>query len=69
MNKLVLTGIAAALTALSIGVVAQQAPQPPPREDARPAPPAEDADAGTDDVFIPTEELAADEEVTFPVDI
>lgn len=39
-------------------------PPPPPSQSQRP-PPARPGD----DVFIPTEELAADEEVTFPVDI
>jgi hypothetical protein len=37
----------------------------PPPQDAAPPRPA----SGADEVFIPSEELAADEEVTFPVDI
>lgn len=41
---------------------ATQTPPPAPRDGSRR--PAADAD-----VFIPTEELSADEEVTFPVDI
>lgn len=61
----------AALMALSLWTLAQEADQeaaeaPPPRaaeqsEPSRPPPSA--------DIFIPSEELAADEEVTFPVDI
>jgi hypothetical protein len=50
---------------------AGQAPAPPPGAPAaggdapaKPAPPA-----GRDDEFVPTQELQADEEVTFPVDI
>jgi hypothetical protein len=38
-------------------------PSAPPQGGARRAP------APRDDVFVPTEELSADEEVTFPVDI
>jgi hypothetical protein len=45
---------------------AQQRPTPPLPPSQRSGPPP--ARPG-DDVFIPTEELAADEEVTFPVDI
>jgi hypothetical protein len=30
---------------------------------------AESEDGGADDIFIPTEEIPVDEEVTFPVDI
>lgn len=42
------------------------ATEPPPPAATEPPPEAEPED---DDVFIPTEELSADEEVTFPVDI
>jgi hypothetical protein len=45
---------------------AEQRPTPPLPPSQRSGPPP--ARPG-DDVFIPTEELAADEEVTFPVDI
>ncbi len=63
--------------ALAHAVTAQEpreAPPAPPDEAAEPAPPPpSEADrrraGGTDDVFIPSEELAADEEATFPVDI
>ena len=41
------------------------AAQTPPRDTAGPPAPGE----GLDDIFIPSEEIAADEEVTFPVDI
>jgi hypothetical protein len=40
-----------------------------PREGASPAPGAEDLPDVEDDVFIPTEEIPADEEITFPVNI
>jgi hypothetical protein len=49
-----------------------QAPTPPAQSPAPPAPspvPPQASSEASDDVFIPTEELAADEEVTFPVDI
>lgn len=48
----------------------ESAPVPPePRAaEGESAPPSEDAPV-SDDVFIPSEELQADEEVTFPVDI
>ena len=60
----------------ALGGHTQEAPPPaeqPPAESEprRPAPPLEGdrrAD-GAEDVFIPSEELAADEEATFPVDI
>lgn len=42
----------------------QEEPSPPPAEESEPRP-APDAD----DVFIPTEEIPVDEEVTFPVNI
>ncbi len=56
-----------ALMALSMSSVGQdsQAPEeeaesePPPAPDTRPL----------DEIFIPSEEIAADEEVTFPVNI
>jgi hypothetical protein len=41
---------------------AQEAEQPPAEND-------EITPGGADDVFIPTEEIPVDEEVTFPVDI
>lgn len=61
--------------ALGTGAVAQDEPPPAEREPAEEAraPAPEDAPPrparGDDDVFIPTEEIAADEEVVFPVDI
>ena len=66
---------------LSVGTLAQESeqqaprdapPQAPPREEAPPPEPAEPParpGRAADDVFIPTEELAADEAVTYPVDI
>src|SRR5262245_54897339 len=55
---------------------AQTPPQRAPEQQQRPSPPPPPSQTGRqpparpgDDQFIPTEELAADEEVTFPVDI
>lgn len=57
---------------------AQQAEDAPEADETEAPRPAEDEAAperadplgdGADDVFVPTEELQADEEVTFPVDI
>jgi hypothetical protein len=55
---------AAALVVVSLSSVGQdaEAPEeeaPPPAPDTRPL----------DEIFIPSEEIAADEEVTFPVNI
>jgi hypothetical protein len=48
----------------------QAAPAPSPGGDENAAAPASGAgDDAADDEFIPTEEIPADEEVTFPVDI
>ena len=56
--------------------VGAQAPAPTPPAETRPpasqddaAPPALPLPDADDDVFVPSEELPADEEVTFPVDI
>jgi hypothetical protein len=73
------------LTALALataGLVAQDTDEPaaPPQQPAQspaqqPARPGsgdeatEEPAGDVDDVFIPTEEILADEEVTFPVDI
>jgi hypothetical protein len=50
---------------------AAPAPAPPPAAPAPAAKPPAEAPKGTvkDDEFIPTQEVQADEEVTFPVDI
>ena len=69
-----------ALALVTAGLVAQDTPENPAQQPAQepaqePAsPPAnEDAEsqpsADVDDEFVPTEEILADEEVTFPVDI
>lgn len=55
----------AAMTALSLSSVGQDAEAP---EEAPPAP-AEPETRPLDEIFIPSEEIAADEEVTFPVNI
>ena len=56
---------AAALMVLSLSSVGQDAEAP---EEEAPPPPAPDT-RPLDDIFIPSEEIAADEEVTFPVNI
>jgi hypothetical protein len=65
--------LAVLATAASVGqenVPPRPAPAPPAEEEAEPEapPPAERPDVA-DDEFIPTEELAPDAAVTFPVDI
>ncbi len=44
---------------------------PPPADEERPAPPpaAEEETRTLEEIFIPSEEIGADEEVTFPIDI
>jgi hypothetical protein len=64
--------LAAFATAASVGQ--ENAPAPPPAppqaEEGEPeAPPAAERPDVADDEFIPTEELAPDAAVTFPVDI
>lgn len=55
-------------TAASVGQ--ENAPPPPPAaEPQAEAPPAAERPEASDDEFIPTEELAPDAAVTFPVDI
>ena len=57
------------LTAATIWALAQES-EPEPAE---PPPSGEESEGGSPppsmDIFIPSEEIAADEEVTFPVDI
>lgn len=50
---------------------AAQGPPPAGEGSERPTegPPTESGRPVSDDVFIPTEEIAADDEITFPVDI
>lgn len=56
---------------------AQEAPNPPPArpapDQAQPPPPQSQAEGEEprtlEQIFIPSEEIAADEEVTFPIDI
>jgi hypothetical protein len=67
------------LIALAIGAttIAQDAPpeqgdapaQAEPPASAPPSPPPAPGTRASEDVFVPTEEIAADEEITFPVDI
>lgn len=66
------------LCALSSGS-AQDAPSPPPAESppppaaseppAQPQQPEQNEPRTLEEIFIPSDEIAADEEVTFPVDI
>lgn len=70
MNVLRILLCAAAFGLVATGVGAQDdtpAPEPAP-EAASPEEPG-GAEAADDDVFIPSEELQAEDEVTFPVDI
>jgi hypothetical protein len=60
----------------SLSSTAQEEPQAPETEEeteeeseTQPQPPPSSENSGADDVFIPSEEISADEEVTFPVDI
>jgi hypothetical protein len=64
-----ITGLAVLSLALAPAAEAQEGPAETEEraEPERPAPPRPRPPA--DDVFIPSEEIAADEEVTFPVDI
>lgn len=68
--------LAAAAAALLAGAFAQEAdqeaerPAPAERPETESAtPPEPRGRAEGDDVFVPTEEIGADEEITFPVDI
>jgi len=49
----------------------EQEPSPPPAADPEqaPPPPAEDDNRTLEEIFIPSEEIRADEEVTFPINI
>ena len=60
--------LAMAMGSLSL---AQDAAEAPPAEEERPAPPpaAEEETRTLEEIFIPSEEIGADEEVTFPIDI
>ena len=51
--------------------LAQDAAEAPPAAEERPAPPpaAEEETRTLEEIFIPSEEIGADEEVTFPIDI
>jgi hypothetical protein len=42
---------------------------PPARDDSTETPPPADDARTLEEIFIPSEEIAADEEVTFPIDI
>ena len=55
----------------SLSLAQDAAEAPPPAEEERPAPPpaAEEETRTLEEIFIPSEEIGADEEVTFPIDI
>jgi hypothetical protein len=65
--------------AISTTTIAQDAPPAeqgdappqaePPAASAPPSTPPAPGTRASEDVFVPTEEIAADEEITFPVDI
>lgn len=69
-SVLLLTALATAASVGQENPPPRPAPAPPAEAEAEPEapPPAERPDAA-DDEFIPTEELAPDAAVTFPVDI
>lgn len=57
---------------LTLVVSAQESQEAPPaQQDAPPAEPPPQAEEGRtlEEIFIPSEEIAADEEVTFPINI
>ena len=76
-GSLLASALAVLVAALwAVGTSAQDdgdAPSPPsaPPSDTAPAEPVPpDAGiAGSDEIFVPTEEVPADQEITFPVDI
>ena len=72
-NRFLLAALLGGLLALTVS--AQESPEntppaqseaPPPAE---PAPPPADEGRTLEEIFIPSEEIAADEEVTFPINI
>ena len=84
MKLLRVVCLAVAISAVSAASIGQEKPPAPPPQPAQqtpggqsreaasaptPAPPAAERGRVKDEEFIPTEELSADEEVTFPIDI
>jgi hypothetical protein len=61
--------VLATLAGSSLGQESQAPPATPEAEAATPTPTPPPRAPVSDDEFIPTQELQADEEVTFPVDI
>lgn len=61
--------LAIVVSPMSLAQDADEAP--PPAAEERPAPPpvAEEETRTLEEIFIPSEEIGADEEVTFPIDI
>jgi hypothetical protein len=82
MNTIRTAALVAALATASASSLGQENTAPPPASTAPPPastappatetpapPPTEERGVVKDGEFIPTQELSADEEVTFPVDI
>lgn len=69
-NRWVLVALLWAALALTVSAQESQE-QVPPAEDeaAEPAPPQADDNRSLEEIFIPSEEIGADEEVTFPINI
>lgn len=67
-ESLTVLAVIALLTATPVAI-AQDAPAETPRQASETPETPPESEAEDDDVFIPSEELSADEEVTFPVDI
>ncbi len=65
--------MALAAAAVCLGLLAVRAQEAPPAEEPPAEPPAESEEAPappvSDDIFIPSEEVQADEELVFPIDI
>jgi hypothetical protein len=66
--RILLCTVVLGLIAASVGAQ-DDAPAPDTAPEATPPNEPRGAEAADDDVFIPSEELQAEEEVTFPVDI
>ena len=79
MRTVLLLATASALVAVAVGQDDAAQPRPPAAAPPASTPPAsrppadesspQDASRASDEEFIPTEELSADAQVTFPVDI
>ena len=71
-NRWLLAALLWGALALTVSAQESQEEAPPAAEEAPPAePPPPRAEEGRtlEEIFIPSEEIAADEEVTFPINI